>query len=61
MAPSAVLGTTVLLTIVSSVTAIYVNGLETTPCDSPIYCQGEILKAIQLAKPYDDSKTFVDQ
>ncbi|KAK8188920.1 trehalose [Phyllosticta capitalensis] len=61
MAPSAVLGTTVLLSLVSSVTAIYVNGLETTPCDSPIYCQGEILKAIQLAKPYDDSKTFVDQ
>lgn len=30
------------------------------PCNSPLYCQGEILKAIQLAKPFEDSKTYVD-
>ncbi|CCG81098.1 Putative uncharacterized protein [Taphrina deformans PYCC 5710] len=30
------------------------------PCDSPIFCQGALLQDIQLAAPYDDSKTFVD-
>ncbi|XP_024938587.1 trehalase isoform X3 [Cephus cinctus] len=29
-------------------------------CDSQIYCQGELLKTIQLARLYEDSKTFVD-
>nr|QUU43766.1 trehalase [Trichogramma dendrolimi] len=28
-------------------------------CQSPIYCQGELLKTIQLAAIYRDSKTFV--
>lgn len=40
--------------------ALYENGSVTAPCDSPLYCQGEILNAIQLAGPFDDSKTFVD-
>ncbi len=40
--------------------ALYTNGSVTAPCDSPLYCQGEILKAIQLAHPFSDSKTFVD-
>lgn len=40
--------------------AIYVNGNVTAPCDSPIYCHGEILKQIELAHPFEDSKTFVD-
>jgi len=40
--------------------ALYENGSVTAPCDSPLYCQGEILRAIQLAAPFDDSKTFVD-
>lgn len=42
------------------VAALYQNGSVTAPCDSPLYCQGEILNAIQLAAPFDDSKTFVD-
>ncbi|RCH82276.1 hypothetical protein CU097_001896 [Rhizopus azygosporus] len=29
-------------------------------CDSPIYCEGPILKTVQLAKLFPDSKTFVD-
>lgn len=29
-------------------------------CDSPIYCEGPILKTVQLAQLFDDSKTFVD-
>ncbi|KAG1148244.1 hypothetical protein G6F37_003514 [Rhizopus arrhizus] len=29
-------------------------------CDSPIYCEGPILKTVQLAELYPDSKTFVD-
>jgi alpha,alpha-trehalase len=40
--------------------ALYINGSVTAPCDSPLYCQGEILKAIGLASPFVDSKTFVD-
>ena len=45
---------------VSAVSAIYVDGNITAPCDSPVYCHGEMLHQIQLAKPFDDSKTFVD-
>jgi len=44
----------------SVASALYTNGSVTAPCDSPIYCQGEILKAIELAQPFTDSKTFVD-
>ncbi|OLY81013.1 Trehalase [Smittium mucronatum] len=31
------------------------------PCDSQIFCQGDILKAVQLAAIFDDDKTFVDK
>lgn len=41
-------------------TALYINGSVTAPCDSPLYCHGDILKAIELAQPFSDSKTFVD-
>ncbi len=44
----------------SAVHALYINGSVIAPCDSPLYCQGDILKAIQLAQPFSDSKTFVD-
>lgn len=30
-------------------------------CESQIYCQGELLKDVQLARLYEDSKTFVDK
>lgn len=40
--------------------ALYVNGSVIAPCDSPIYCHGDILREIELAQPFDDSKTFVD-
>ncbi|CAO3591104.1 unnamed protein product [Absidia cylindrospora] len=29
-------------------------------CNSPIYCEGPLLKTVQLAKLFPDSKTFVD-
>lgn len=41
-------------------TALYHNGSVIAPCDSPIYCHGDILKEIELARPFTDSKTFVD-
>ncbi|KAL2018574.1 hypothetical protein VTK56DRAFT_616 [Thermocarpiscus australiensis] len=44
----------------SSAAALYINGTVTAPCDSPLYCHGEILKAIELAHPFTDSKTYVD-
>ncbi|CAO3637835.1 unnamed protein product [Cunninghamella echinulata] len=39
------------------------NGSTTTlskTCDSPIYCEGPLLKTVQLAGLFPDSKTFVD-
>lgn len=30
------------------------------PCDSQIFCYGPLLRDIELAQPFDDSKTFVD-
>lgn len=43
-----------------TVRALYENGSIIAPCDSPLYCQGEILKQIELARPFSDSKTYVD-
>jgi len=39
---------------------LYVNGSVVAPCDSVLYCQGPILQAIELASPFEDSKTYVD-
>lgn len=49
-----------ILALIDAALALYVNGSVTAPCDSPIYCHGEILKSIELAQPFEDSKTFVD-
>lgn len=43
-----------------AVWGIYHNGNDSAPCDSPLYCYGQILQDIQLARPFADSKTFVD-
>lgn len=52
---------TLLLTaLLPFVSALYQNGSVTAPCDSPLYCQGEILREIELARPFEDSKTYVD-
>ena len=40
--------------------ALFNNGSVIAPCDSPLYCYGNILKGIELAAPFSDSKTFVD-
>jgi alpha,alpha-trehalase len=42
------------------VQALYENGSVIAPCDSPIYCYGDLLREIELARPFEDSKTFVD-
>jgi alpha,alpha-trehalase len=42
------------------VSALYESGDVIAPCDSPIYCQGDLLREIELARPFVDSKTFVD-
>lgn len=42
------------------VSALYINGSVIAPCDSPIYCYGDLLREIELARPFADSKTFVD-
>jgi alpha,alpha-trehalase len=40
--------------------ALFIKGSVIAPCDSPLYCQGDILREIELARPFEDSKTFVD-
>ena len=52
----------IVLAIARTVAAIYINEATgvVAPCDSPLYCQGEILQAIELARPFLDSKTYVD-
>ncbi|KAI1375506.1 Six-hairpin glycosidase-like protein [Hypoxylon crocopeplum] len=40
--------------------SLYQNGSTFSPCDSPLYCQGDVLRQIELAQPFSDSKTFVD-
>ena len=42
------------------VSGLYINGSVVAPCDSPIYCYGDLLREIELARPFEDSKTFVD-
>lgn len=39
---------------------IYYDGDNIAPCSSALYCYGDILDSIQKAKPFADSKTFVD-
>lgn len=58
--PLAAAAVAALALLAPSVTALYTNGSVIAPCDSPLYCQGDILKAIELARPFSDSKTFVD-
>ncbi|KAG5941933.1 hypothetical protein E4U60_007567, partial [Claviceps pazoutovae] len=54
------LTTAVLTAVLPVVQALYFNGSVVAPCDSPIYCHGDILKEVELARPFADSKTFVD-
>lgn len=59
MASISVLAGPVLLHLVLSVGIL--RGEETVPaCDSPIYCQGDLLDIIQRMRLFNDSKTFVD-
>lgn len=37
------------------------SSVKASGCDSPIYCEGPILKTVELASLYPDSKTFVDK
>ena len=52
----------ILLAIAKTIAAIYINEAigVVAPCDSPLYCQGEILQAIELTRPFSDSKTYMD-
>lgn len=59
MASISVLAGSVLLHLVLSVGIL--RGEDTVPaCDSPIYCQGDLLDIIQRMRLFNDSKTFVD-
>lgn len=52
--------TAALIVSVPLVTGIFINGSVIAPCDSPIYCYGDLLREVELARPFEDSKTFVD-
>lgn len=39
---------------------IYYDGDNIASCSSALYCYGDILDSIQRARPFADSKTFVD-
>ncbi|KAI9279182.1 trehalase [Sporodiniella umbellata] len=43
-----------------ALSALGIKFQESISCDSPIYCEGPILKTVQLAELFSDSKTFVD-
>lgn len=49
-----------LLSLLPLASALYQNGSVIAPCDSPLYCQGDILREIELARPFADSKLYVD-
>ena len=49
-----------LLFLAHPATALFNNGTIIAPCNSTLYCYGDILKGIELAAPFSDSKTFVD-
>lgn len=44
----------------SGLNGIFYHGGDIAPCGSPLYCYGPVLEEIQLAKPFVDSKTYVD-
>lgn len=50
--------------LVATVFLACVSGLRTEQlpqsCDSPIYCQGDLLHDVQMARLFPDSKSFVD-
>lgn len=48
------------LLLVALVQVVYAHDSIPVSCNSPIYCEGPLLKTVQLARLYDDSKTFVD-
>jgi len=60
MKPFRVSSAAALLAIVPLASTLYINGSVIAPCDSPIYCHGEILREVELAHPFSDSKLFVD-
>lgn len=51
-----------LASLISTASALYVDNATgvVAPCDSQIFCYGDLLRDVQLAQPFSDSKTFVD-
>ncbi|KAI9250995.1 Six-hairpin glycosidase-like protein [Phascolomyces articulosus] len=53
-------GIHVWICLVAIITAATVHGASHISCNSPIYCDGPLLRTVQLARLFPDSKTFVD-
>ncbi|CAG9863925.1 unnamed protein product [Phyllotreta striolata] len=54
------LSITPILTILCLYNGIEVEAESIPSCDNPVYCQGDLLDTVQMARLYPDSKTFVD-
>ena len=54
------IATVALVLCASPAAAVFNNGSIIAPCNSILYCYGDILRSIELAAPFSDSKTFVD-
>lgn len=50
----------VLLLVAAFILDVCCAAEDPQPCDSQIYCYGDLLETVQLANIYPDSKTFVD-
>ncbi|KAI8906105.1 trehalase-like protein [Powellomyces hirtus] len=50
-----------LIAFVALISAVAGQSSPNATCNSPIYCPGPILDAVQRAKLFNDSKTFVDK
>lgn len=44
----------------NSLQTTFISGNVVAPCNSTIFCHGPLLRDLQLARPFADSKTFVD-
>ncbi|KAG2194897.1 hypothetical protein INT47_010639 [Mucor saturninus] len=46
--------------VLGAFSVVAIDSHTTYTCDSPIYCKGDLLHTVQMARIFSDSKTFVD-
>ena len=48
----------ILYTLLATVPLASAQDGANVPCESLLYCRGEVLRQIELARPFSDSKTY---